>query len=176
MTQHVWLSTSSHLIIVQHHQHYLQRKIRTSWGLLFLVEGLIVLLESSANLLLWALWKKYLRRGLQCWKKGMFLFSCSSCFSDPFVVVCTFLVMKLFSVCKFFFVHWYIFDTLFAVHSNNAEMLHKLYVACFGLTFFFKTKRFCLTHALCLVLLREKELVVEGWLTSGFRNQCSRNY
>lgn len=26
-------------------------------------------------------------------------------FSDPFVVVCTFLVMKLFSVCKFFFVH-----------------------------------------------------------------------
>ena len=86
MTPHVWLLTSSHLIIVQHHQHCRQRKIRTSWSLLFLVGGPIVLSESSANLLHWALWKKYLRRDLQCWKKGMFLFSLAvHVFLHPFL-------------------------------------------------------------------------------------------
>jgi hypothetical protein len=135
MTLHVWLLTSSHLIIVQHPQHCLQRKIRTSWNLLFLVGGLIVLSESSANLLHWALWKKYLRRDLQCWKKGMFLFCLAvHVFLHLFCISMRILGHTAFQhmwiLCCGWFVPWYSacrMSLVSKVRENNTEMLDKFY-------------------------------------------------
>lgn len=103
MTPPVWLLISSHLIILQHLHHYLQRKTRTSWDLFFLVGGHIVLLESlETSLLHLTLWRNYLKRVPQCWMKGMHHFPVAVHFVIPCLVPhYALLITRLIVICVF---------------------------------------------------------------------------